>query len=344
MDLFDELERMALNSAPNSGAEATDKIDADEATIRRWKRLFLYSRADAVEAIEQWRGDLSRTRVSDEHWDLVRTKKSAEGYDREAYDHELEIGGRRRLAKAVCETQSDVALTLAQARAIYLLKLQGPLDTVHTVQAAAKLAKLPAVVEGTGDDGDASFCRVNGRAKQTILNWLSAQNTSFRPTFVQLRQPAEKDFSSHSMHPTLGVDATLPQHRPNDEGTTFFPTQGQYPVWYFFYGSLADPDVLSMNLSLPTDQPPIFHAATVKGGVLTRWGSKYWALVDGPSDATVKGVAYRVFSRDHEDSLRSYETDNYEVVRCTMTLGLERMPGCTLRFIGAADTTERLNL
>jgi hypothetical protein len=45
--------------------------------------------------------------------------------------------------------------------------------------------------------------------------------------------------SSSSMTPTLGINATLPQHR-----LVSSPHQEQYPILYFFYGTLADPEQL----------------------------------------------------------------------------------------------------
>jgi hypothetical protein len=64
MDIFDELERIALNAAsnPNEESEAPSQD-----TIFRWEKLFGYSHADAVDMIEQHCGSFSRERVSDEH-------------------------------------------------------------------------------------------------------------------------------------------------------------------------------------------------------------------------------------------------------------------------------------
>jgi hypothetical protein len=49
----------------------------------------------------------------------------------------------------------------------------------------------------------------------------------------------------------------------------------------------------------------------------------------------VDGWAYRVTSKAREEALLFYETANYEVVRCTISIGDEEaeMKGCTLRFI-----------
>lgn len=44
------------------------------------------------------------------------------------------------------------------------------------------------------------------------------------------------------------------------------------------------------------------------------WGEgKYNALVNGPEMSRVGGSAYQVMSDEHEDCLRKYETEAYEV-------------------------------
>jgi hypothetical protein len=43
-------------------------------------------------------------------------------------------------------------------------------------------------------------------------------------------------------------------------------------------------------------------------------------------------------SKEYEDALRGYETDNYEVVRCTISIeGGKMVKGCTFRFVGTID-------
>lgn len=158
--------------------------------------------------------------------------------------------------------------------------------------------------------------------------------TRFKPTFVRVTKPAEKNLSSESRYPTLGVDTTLPQFRPDDNGP-FLPVQDDFPAWYFFYGTLADTSVLTRHLSL-TEEPQLYPA-TVTGGVLETWGGKYRALVDGPETARVQESAYHVMTKGHEDALRAYETDNYEVVRCSIEMEGMVVQGCTFRFVGEID-------
>lgn len=332
MDAFEELEQMALNAAEEPHDETDDTPSA--ADISRWQSLFSYTYADATNSIKQHRTDYSRIRVSADHWEMVKAGKVAQGYDREAYEHELNIGGVRKPNTAYIGTSATISP--AQARAAYVLKLENALDSALKVQEAAGLEEPPPTIQGTAeDDEDASFCRINGSAKHAIMQWLLAQHISFRPTFARVSQKAEKDFCNHSIHPTLGCDATLPQHRLATVTSLSAPTQEQYPVWYFFYGTLADAAILSRQLSL--QEAPDLRSARIWGGVLKTWAGKYKALVDGPANALMEGTAYCVLTKEHEDALRSYETDNYEVVRCTISLQDGEVQGCTFRFVGTTD-------
>ena len=81
----------------------------------------------------------------------------------------------------------------------------------------------------------------------------------------------------------------------------------------------------------------VLCAASIAGGLLGNCGGgKYRALFDGPIEAMVEGAGFEVRSKDWEDSLRAYETDAYEVVRCSMRLqNLDRwLPACVFRFVG----------
>ena len=68
------------------------------------------------------------------------------------------------------------------------------------------------------------------------------------------------------------------------------------------------------------------------------WGEgKYKALVDGPEMSRIKGSAYQVMSEEHEDALRKYESEAYEVVRCIIEMNGTTVEGCTFRFVGEVD-------
>jgi Gamma-glutamyl cyclotransferase, AIG2-like len=330
MDLLAELENMAVNvvDAPDTDPEP----DAD--TIKRWQLLFHYTQVNATEHIKNHRNDLSRAKVSDEHWKMVRTEQEAQGYDREAYEYSA---GARKVGKPRTTAPSQ-----HQKLSTYLLKLEGPLDIATKVQKVAGLTSMPDIIDGTGDAGDeARFCRIDNVTRKTILDNLS--DIAFQPTFIRISK-AEKALSDWSMFPTLGIDSTLPQHRPIniDSASTFSPAQDQYPVWYFFYGSLANPVILSRILSL-TDEPNL-RPACVTGGMIRTWAGTYKAMVDAPArtstSGSVDGHAYQVVSREHEEALQYYETEMYEVVRCLITIkdGTgDTIQGLTFRFVGNSE-------
>ncbi|EKG11170.1 AIG2-like protein [Macrophomina phaseolina MS6] len=217
----------------------------------------------------------------------------------------------------------------------YLVKLAGPLSSTAQIQAAAGLSAAPTIIPGTNDDGEpAAFCQLSQDAAHRIEAWLSEAGIPDRdrPTFVRLSQAA-KELSPTSRYPTLGIDTTLPQHRQGSTTTFFHPLQDEWPVWYFFYGTLADPDKLIGLLGLSDENRPVLQRASVQHGHIRTWAGKYNALVDGTE--TVHGWAYCVRTKEHEDALRAYETEKYEVVRCRITMdkSKEEFWGCTFRFV-----------
>jgi hypothetical protein len=240
---------------------------------------------------------------------MVREDRESQGYDREAYEHELTRGRQK-----VTAGQNRGAKSVDNGR--YLVNVEGPV-TPQLIQELSGSSDHVDVMRGTGDDGEAKFCVVNATIKDSLIEKLST--TTFKPTIVRLAEPAPKNLSSTSRYPTLGIDTALPQHRPSNHQAEFLPAQDQYPVWYFFYGTLADPSVLTRHLGLTSE--PMLWPATIQRRVLKSWAGKYRALVDGPETSVVEGSAYEVQSKEHEDALRSYETSKYEVVRCMIEVG-----------------------
>ncbi|KAI1373011.1 hypothetical protein F4677DRAFT_462571 [Hypoxylon crocopeplum] len=168
----------------------------------------------------------------------------------------------------------------------YLLKLEGPLSDVELVKSAVRLHETPIELNGTDDSGEpATFCKVDAATKEKLLEYLSDQGSRFQPTF----------------HST------------------------SIPVWYFFYGTLGNPEVLKRLLGCE----PSYHPATLTGGVLKTWAGKYKALVDAFDDrAEVAGQAFLVYNKEQEETLQLYETDKYEVVRCDIRIqGKEMVQG-----------------
>ncbi|KAI2470531.1 hypothetical protein F4781DRAFT_176151 [Annulohypoxylon bovei var. microspora] len=325
MDFLDELESMAQVAVQQSH----QSDEPDNGDINRWQSLFGYTYSQAAQKIQDHRSDLSRVLVTESHWEIVRAEKEAQGYNKEAYEHSCSLV--TRTTPAVSQKVS----TRAPKPSIYLLKLEGPLSNVTQVKSAAELLEDPPELSGTDDSGEpTTFCKINAGDKDKILDYLSRQGSRFQPTFVRYSK-AEKDLSVASAYPTLGIDTTMPQHRlVSMDDPKLNPAPNQYPVWYFFYGTLADPTVIKRLLGCE----PSYRPASVTRGVLKTWGGKYKALVDATDDnAEVPGHAFLVQDQEQEDCLQLYETDKYDVVRCEIRIDDERVRGLTFRCIGDID-------
>ncbi|KAF4442550.1 hypothetical protein F53441_11711 [Fusarium austroafricanum] len=326
MDILDILEAMA------QATTTMDKAEVDEPAIRRWQSLFGYSSSDARQRIEEYRCSQPQIVVSDDHWNMVREKMVSQGFDREAYQYSCNT--RKH------STSPRQELTKRQKRklraSIFLVKLEGPLNTVGAVTQARGLPSDGGeVVFATDASGEAStFYEINGIDKMAIEGYLRASpyHSGFTSTFIRCMQ-ARKNLSASSLYPTLGIDSTMPQHRVGSLDNVPRPAQNECPVWYFFYGTLADPVVLSKMLGFQ----PHYREAKIRGGLLKSWG-QYKALVDDPDGGNeVMGKAFLVVSKEEEDSLRIYETDAYEVVRCLIEMeGGDMVNGLTFRFIEEA--------
>ena len=331
MDPFEELERMAVN-ATSDGQLDNDGPCADD--IARWQRLFSYTYGEAREKIEKHRSDLARERVSEDLWALLRPQ--FEGYDREAYEQHLILMSSRSF-KLARSDQKPPQVPEFETHASFLFRMEGPLAQANVVREALGADLAPEVRRGFGEKGEASFCRVNSAGKAAVERWLWQQGSSHRPTFIR-ESLARKALSEISIHPFLGIDATLPQHRLTTLKSTPEPRQNQYPVWYFFYGTLADNSTLAHHLQLPEQDVPLMKPAFVEHGMLKSWAGKYKALTDGQIESKVHGQAFEVQNAEHEESLRFYETAMYEVVRCNIQLtdGKNAITGLTFRFIDSS--------
>lgn len=333
MDPFEELKRLEVAANIIIGSsKGDDEPSPDQVSL--WQRKFNYSQAQAVLKIKEHRANISRPTVSGELWEILESR--LEGHDREAYEHELWLRQENQFRGA-----SPVASkSIPKRGALFLLKLGKavlgePLNTPIEIQSIGQMLTIPHVYTGVDEDDDeATFCQVDAAAQEHIKSYLAKIGSQLQPIFVPFSR-ARKDLSEHSAYPMLGLDSTLPQNRLQHRDQHITPRQTQYPVPYFFYGTLADPDILGRVLNL--DHRPTFLRATIMGGVLKTWAGKYKALVDGPPAALVDGWLYTVNTEEQESALRLYETANYEVVRCVVACddGIKR-PGCTFRFIDAA--------
>lgn len=341
MDVLAELESMAANA----GLLDQD-LEPSQNEVARWQDLFHYTYDEARKHIEVQKNDFARNRVSDEHWMMVKLEKESQGFSRDAYEHWISLNAN---SSRFPPSQQQPTGSTIQAQSSYLIRMEGILSTANSIQNAADLPEPPQSIQGSSENANVMFCIISGKAKKTIEAWLVRQSLLFKPTFVRLSK-AQKDLDSNSIYPTLSRESTLPQHRlsshadlqstiPQNGNRLFHssmsPLQEEYPVWYFFYGSLAEPATLSQILSLPhAECPPSMTPARISGGTIKSWGGKYKALVDGTDDDIVLGSAYQVQNRESEESLLLYETEKYEVVRCIIESANRKFSGLTFRFVG----------
>ena len=90
------------------------------------------------------------------------------------YEEAVAIIGMTKTVTKPTSTQQTI-LSPAQARSVYLLKLDGPIPTTVQVQIAANLPNIPESHYGSSDEGNSVFCKVDGQTKMAIENWLSTQ-------------------------------------------------------------------------------------------------------------------------------------------------------------------------
>lgn len=175
--------------------------------IDDWQRIFGYSEVKAKSKIIEHNADVTRLKVSDEHWSLLpETKKQQFSFDRGAYEHHLQLA---KSASQLPQTNPDAAPS--DTNTTYICKLGDsgePLHDAGEVQVIAALSETPKVFAGSGDTGGARFCLVNAGAKRKIEAWLQAQGDEpilFAPYNMIKVGPATKNLSRDSAYPTLGM-------------------------------------------------------------------------------------------------------------------------------------------
>lgn len=111
------------------------------------------------------------------------------------------------------------------------------------------------------------------------------------------------------------------------------------PTFYFFYGTLTQPEILRHVLDIPKDQDTKLRPAKLVGYSLTNWG-QYKALIDGEPGEEVRGQAYFVTSIEDEYKLARYETTAYQAKKCKIFFedgtepGEEAVLGMTFKYAG----------
>lgn len=179
--LQQELEALAGNAYNHEPDETVKQAEPISKTMARWQKLFGLSQDDAIDSIMDHRNNLTRTRISDAHWDTVRNEKEDDGYDKEAYEYELNLQKKRAaLPEMLPATES------ADSSITYLIELSGPLDDVERVQQAAEMQDSPETVSGRSlEEGrSVQLCCIDGQAKKNILQWAVRRGGAFEPTIL----------------------------------------------------------------------------------------------------------------------------------------------------------------
>ena len=334
MDALSLLNDMAANILPPT------TISSSEA--ERWCLLFdLRTFSDAGSAIESHRADLTRIRVGDELWQtLQHTLEPVERdgkvmyWDKEAYEYYL---GRQR--SGVSQTANEDRGEGRNSSGTWLVKLAWPHDDVAIVERL--LERKVKVRKGTSvekEEREETFVEVDGGERRLLQQWARTAGRGKEIVCVKINK-AKKELSSISRAPMLGVEASLPQWRLN-EREAVWPKQDDYPVFYFFYGTLMEEEVLKKHLALQhVDTMRYVAYARVRRAKLRTWAGKYKALVGGEPLDAVEGKAWLVQDEEQEDALRMFETEAYEVVRCEIEILQSggKVAGLTFRFAGNAS-------
>lgn len=115
------------------------------------------------------------------------------------------------------------------------------------------------------------------------------------------------------------LESAPPDYLTNLEGA-IRDLPPEFPVYYFFYGTLTNSQNLKRLLDLKEE--PQLRKAQIVGYALAKWGD-YPALIDGEQGQIVSGYAYLVCSEEEAQKLAYYETTAYTVapLRITFTDG-----------------------
>ncbi|KAL8685308.1 MAG: hypothetical protein Q9218_007848, partial [Villophora microphyllina] len=207
MDISEALEDLAINANdiydPNFRPSETD--------IERWQTLFGYSSDEATERIKTQKANGSHVGLTNSQWDMIKSDKEAQGFDRDSYEHWIEK--QRQAATHHKESFPGPPSDPRAGNTIYLIKLDGILDSAQKIQEIASLQRLPRLHEGTSENNErAVFCRIDGETLHVIKSYLRQHDPAFQPTVARLTI-ARKELSSDSIYPTLGQDTTLPHLR-----------------------------------------------------------------------------------------------------------------------------------
>jgi hypothetical protein len=98
---------------------------------------------------------------------LIKDEKEALGYDREAYEHSLQ------LPKVFQGQSATIPTTEGDGELMLLFRMGGLLDSAEKVKEIAGLDELPVVREGMSERGTVKFCVVDMETQKKLEEWLA---------------------------------------------------------------------------------------------------------------------------------------------------------------------------
>lgn len=238
----------------------------DPKIICQWQQLFSYSKAESWEHTQRQSDDWNAL-VPAALWDAVRDKQEPLGHDRRSYSHWLQTSSQRQ------EKTSTISST-SQTERDYLFRLEGPLSSPEQITQIAGLSRAPIIYRGESlsQGKTTQFCLIKSSTHTALQKWISKEAPGFQPLFVS-HSRARKELSSISIAPFLGCESMLPQYRLLLPDTTPCPQQDEYPVWYFFHGTLTETATLDRLFGHVGSIFPRLelHPAHIRGGKLETW-------------------------------------------------------------------------
>ncbi|KAI2611377.1 uncharacterized protein GGS25DRAFT_193259 [Hypoxylon fragiforme] len=319
--LFTTRGRLAASVYDQDGNDLAADID-------RWQTIFGFTPAEAEMEIRDRRSSTGCKYLGFEPWEL--NKDSLKGFYKEAYEYAL---ATERLPTTLRNS------TYIEPKSTFLLKLEGLFSDVEVLKIIGNLDSQSAKYRDGDADGDVEFCVIDATEKRNIEKSLLYHCIGFQPTYIRI-STAEKNLPWICRHPTLGVDSTMPQYRLQSQTETPAPIRNECPVWYFFYGTLADKDVLTRVLQREISTAEMKPAQVRGGGLITRAGKDRATIHADLEASPMAGSAYIVKTREEKYALRFHKTDRYAVVRCRIQLiakelgTLEGMDRLTFLFLG----------
>ena len=112
----------------------------------------------------------------------------------------------------------------------------------------------------------------------------------------------------------------------------------EYHAWYFSYGTVSKSTFLTRLLSLPEAERPLLIPANISRGRIRTWQNKHNALVNGVPGDRKHGSADRVTTKEREEALLLYETEKYELVRCSIRMESGTFQGLAFRLAGSLSS------